>query len=143
MMHSNPVTEITYSRKYAPLFNLTTRYCIVMGGRGSAKSHAESTNEVCNTFNPDQLTLFTRYTMTSAEISIIPEFWEKVELMNYAPIFYKTKASVVNKQTGSGILFRGIRTSCTPLKLNGTPLSIKNLRIIKCSSSGAFKITIT
>lgn len=111
MMHSNPVTEITYSRKYAPLFNLTTRYCIVMGGRGSAKSHAESTNEVCNTFNPDQLTLFTRYTMTSAEISIIPEFWEKVELMNYVPIFYKTKASVVNRQTGSGILFRGIRTS--------------------------------
>ena len=105
------MTEITYNAKFAPLFDLKTRYCIVIGGRGSGKSHAKSTEEVVNTFEKNQVSLFTRYTMTSAEISIVPEFWEKVELMGYESVFHKTENSIKNKMTGSYILFRGIKTS--------------------------------
>lgn len=105
------MAEITYCTKYAPLYDLKTRYCIITGGRGSGKSHAESAAEVVNTFTPGQVALFTRYTMASAEISIIPEFWDKVELMGYNSIFHKSDNSIRNKLTNSFIYFRGIKTS--------------------------------
>jgi len=55
--------------------------------------------------------LFTRYTMTSARLSIIPEFLEKISLLNYDSIFSVNKAEVVNLKNKSDILFRGIKTS--------------------------------
>lgn len=82
------------------------------GGRGSGKSFALCTYLLCKTFNEkSKTTLFTRYTMTSAEISIIPEFWEKVELLGYEQYFHKTKNSIINLVTGSMIIFRGLKTS--------------------------------
>jgi phage terminase large subunit len=55
--------------------------------------------------------LFTRYTMTSARLSIIPEFLEKIGLLGYDNIFSVNKAEVVNLKNKSDILFRGIKTS--------------------------------
>lgn len=55
--------------------------------------------------------LYTRYTMTSASISVIPEFLEKVELDGTARYFHSTKTDIVNRLTGSRIMFRGIKTS--------------------------------
>lgn len=55
--------------------------------------------------------LYTRYTMTSANISVIPEFWEKVEVDNTEQFFRKTKTDVVNTMTGARVMFRGIHTS--------------------------------
>ena len=55
--------------------------------------------------------LFTRYTMTSAHLSIIPEFLEKIGLLGYDNIFSVNKAEVVNLKNKSDILFRGIKTS--------------------------------
>ena len=55
--------------------------------------------------------LYTRYTMTSAAISVIPEFWEKVELEGTESYFSKTKTDVVNTMTKSRVMFRGIHTS--------------------------------
>ncbi len=55
--------------------------------------------------------LFTRYTMTSARLSIIPEFLEKINLLGYDNIFSVNKAEVVNLGNQSDILFRGIKTS--------------------------------
>lgn len=49
--------------------------------------------------------------MVSAEISIIPEFWEKVEMMGYEGVFKKTKNEIINLKTGSKIIFRGLKTS--------------------------------
>jgi phage terminase large subunit len=49
--------------------------------------------------------------MTSAEISIIPEFWEKVEMLGLEGSFYKTQNSIINLESGSTILFRGIKSS--------------------------------
>jgi len=55
--------------------------------------------------------LFTRYTMVSAHLSIIPEFLEKIGLLGYENIFSINKAEVVNLKNKSDILFRGIKTS--------------------------------
>ena len=40
--------------------------------------------------------LFTRYTMVSAHLSIIPEFLEKIGLLGFDDIFNVNKAEVVN-----------------------------------------------
>jgi len=55
--------------------------------------------------------LFTRYTMTSARLSIIPEFLEKISLLGYDKVFSVNKSEVVNLKNKSDILFRGIKTS--------------------------------
>ena len=55
--------------------------------------------------------LFTRFTMVSAHLSIIPEFLEKIGLLGYDNIFDVNKAEVVNLKNKSDILFRGIKTS--------------------------------
>ncbi len=55
--------------------------------------------------------LFTRYTMVSAHLSIIPEFLEKIGLLGFNNIFNVNKAEVVNTKNNSDILFRGIKTS--------------------------------
>ena len=55
--------------------------------------------------------LFTRFTMVSAHLSIIPEFLEKISLLGFESIFSINKAEVVNLGNQSDILFRGIKTS--------------------------------
>ena len=55
--------------------------------------------------------MFTRYTMVSAHLSIIPEFLEKISLLGFENIFSVNKAEVVNLGNQSDILFRGIKTS--------------------------------
>lgn len=55
--------------------------------------------------------LYTRYTMASASMSVIPEFMEKVELDGTARYFHSTKTDIVNTLTGAKIMFRGIKTS--------------------------------
>lgn len=49
--------------------------------------------------------------MRSAHTSIIPEFIEKIELMGMQEHFRITKDEIINIQTGSSIIFKGIRTS--------------------------------
>jgi phage terminase large subunit len=49
--------------------------------------------------------------MTSAGMSIIPEFIEKLELMGILDQFTVTKTEIINNLTGSSIYFSGIRTS--------------------------------
>lgn len=49
--------------------------------------------------------------MSSSEIFVIPEFNEKIELDNTEEHFRVTKNEIVNKYSGSEILFRGIKTS--------------------------------
>ena len=49
--------------------------------------------------------------MTSAHLSIIPEFLEKIGLLGFENIFSINKAEVINLGNKSDILFRGIKTS--------------------------------
>jgi len=98
---------------YQPLFYNPpeTRYYLITGGRGSAKSFHASLFLLNLTYEPNEIILFTRWTMVSAQISIIPEFIEKIELMNLENDFDVKQNEIVNKKTGSKILFKGIKTS--------------------------------
>ena len=102
--------ELKLSTKYLVLEN-DTRYFIVTGGRGSGKSFAINTLLTLLTYEQGHKILFTRYTLRAASISIIPEFIEKLELQKIEQDFHITKDEIINKQTGSKILFRGIKTS--------------------------------
>lgn len=88
-----------------------SRYFIVTGGRGSSKSFSVTTFLLLLTREANHVVLFTRYTLVSASISIIPEFIEKIELMNMESDFIITKDEIINTRTGSKIIFKGIKTS--------------------------------
>lgn len=104
--------EITLNEKFKPLFEgIKTRYLLATGGRGGSKSFSISVFLCNDTYNQGKKTLFSRYTLTSAEISIIPEFQEKIELLGVEKDFYIRKHDLVNKTSGSEILFRGIKNS--------------------------------
>ena len=105
-------STIKIHEKFKPLIkNKDCRYFILTGGRGSGKSFVASINEVTKTFQRNYRCLFTRYTMSSAHISIIPEFIEKIELLNVIEFFNINKTDIQNKSTGADIIFRGIKTS--------------------------------
>jgi phage terminase large subunit len=102
---------ITLNNKYKCLFENDTRYFIVTGGRGSSKSFGVGTFTNLLSFEQGHKILFTRQTMTSAHLSIIPEFQEKIDLMQLNELFEVTKSEIKNKQSNSEIIFKGIRTS--------------------------------
>jgi len=99
------------NHKYRPLWNNNYDYAIITGGRGSSKSFSVGLYIETLSFQAGHTILFTRYTLTSAHLSIIPEFQEKIELQNHIQHFDITKTDITNKKSGSNILFRGIKTS--------------------------------
>ena len=106
------MNKVQLHNKYQPLLLAKhNRYSIVTGGRGSGKSYGLTMYLLLLSMESNHVILFTRYTMTSAQISIIPEFLEKIELLGLEDMFHITKTEIINKQSGSKILFRGIRTS--------------------------------
>ncbi len=94
-----------------PIVESDSRYFIVSGGRGSGKSFSINALLVMLTYEQGHTILFTRYTLTSAYISIIPEFIDKLEQFGSIADFHITKDEILNKKTGSKIIFRGIKTS--------------------------------
>lgn len=98
---------------YNPLYLLLGKIMIflVTGGRGSGKSFNASTAVQRFTYKKGHKILYTRYTMSSAEISVIPEFQEKIDADHHTKDFRTTSRKVVNRRTKSEVLFRGIKTS--------------------------------
>jgi phage terminase large subunit-like protein len=110
--------QITINSKFAPVIMrdddsgnlaLTTRYCILTGGRGSGKSFSLATGLAQVLQHPGRTVLFTRWTMASAKDSIIPEFREKIERLGMGG--FNEGAADIEHASGSRILFRGIKTS--------------------------------
>ena len=100
------------NEKFKPLIeNKDCRYFILTGGRGSSKSFTTTSFLTGLTFEQGHRILFTRYTMTSAHLSIIPEFLEKIQLFNNESSFDVQKTEISNRHTKSDIIFRGIKTS--------------------------------
>ena len=104
--------ELVYNSKFEPLFNpkVGVRYFIVTGGRFSSKSYSVSTAICCHVNNQQHRALYTRYTLSSAKDSIIPEFQEKIDLLGLTNYY----TSQVDRIEGAGkrkIVFKGIRTS--------------------------------
>ena len=104
-------TQITLNPKYIPLFQNESRYFVVTGGRGSGKSFGVAMFLLNLTYEQGHKVLFTRYTLTAAATSIIPEFVEKIDLMDAHKDFRITKDEIINLTTGSSIIFKGIKTS--------------------------------
>lgn len=100
---------IIVKNKYKALGS-NSRYFIVSGGRGSGKSYSVNLFLLLLTYETGHTILFTRYTLTSAHISIIPEFIDKIETAQLQNDFYITKDEIINLKTGSKILFKGIKT---------------------------------
>jgi phage terminase large subunit len=101
---------ITLNNKYN-LLGSDSRYFVITGGRGSGKSYSLNSFLLLLTYEVGHVILFTRYTLTSAHVSIIPEFIDKIETADLSHDFYITKDEIINKITGSKILFKGIKTS--------------------------------
>ena len=109
--------EIELSVKYQPLFELLQDQhkevdtVIITGGRFSQKSFAVGTFSCIATKDFNHRILYTRYTLTSAEDSIIPEFTEKIDLLNAESSFDVTKDRIRGVNNNSKIVFKGIKTS--------------------------------
>lgn len=117
-MQSNVRPQIKAQEVYRPLYDNTDKLIILItGGRGSGKSFNASTFIERLSFQRSKdkkvghAVLYTRYTMTSAGISIIPEMLEKIEIDGVAKYFRATKTDIINTFSGGRIMFRGIKTS--------------------------------
>ena len=100
--------------KHNNIWNLLgskSRYFVVTGGRGSGKSFEVGRFITLLSFEQGHKILFTRQTMTSAHLSIIPEFKEKIELLKLEDMFSISKSEIKNKLSNSEIFFKGLKTS--------------------------------
>lgn len=97
--------------KFKPLFQNETRYFVLTGGRGSAKSFHVADFLLKLSYEQGHTILFTRYTMISAHLSVIPEFTDKIDRYDLEDCFDVTKAEITNKASESLIIFKGIKTS--------------------------------
>jgi len=102
---------IKIHKSYKQLITSNKRYFLLTGGRASLKSTTIHDFSSRLTYQKGHGILVTRYTMASAEKSIIPEFENSIKLNNSFNDFHKSGNRYINKHTGSFILFSGIKTN--------------------------------
>lgn len=109
---------IEISEKYEPLFNIPKGVdtFIITGGRFSQKSFATGLSSCVHSVVNNHRILYTRYTLTSADDSIIPEFTEKIDILNWENKFNVTKGRIdviptAKVKHNGKIVFKGIKTS--------------------------------
>jgi len=98
-------------KKYKPLYTTDKRYILLTGGRGSGKTHAVQDFLVRLLEDVGQGVLYTRYTMTSVEKTIVPLFVQYINTIGDSRSYHITKTTITHKTTGSFIMFSGIKTS--------------------------------
>ena len=105
---------IKTQKVYEPMYTDKEHFIILItGGRGSGKSFNAATFIERLTFEKTEegiahKVLYSRYTMTSASISVIPEVLEKIEADGTEKFFACRKQDIENLITGGRIMFRGI-----------------------------------
>jgi len=104
-------SKIKIQPQFRDLYTTKKFIVLLTGGRGSGKSFNASTFISKLSFEAGHKILFSRYTMTAAAISIIPEFREKIDLEGFQDYFTITNNEIINTVSDSSILFRGIKTS--------------------------------
>ena len=135
-MEENEI-EIDLSDKYLPFMEVLDGQhpqvdtIIVTGGRDSGKSFGVSliACEAASTYN--HRILYTRYTLKSAEDSIIPDFTEKIDLLGYGSVssldtLSFDHLSITSRDSPSDII----------LVVNGTKLSISSNNVSNFDLSG-------
>jgi len=103
--------KIKIVKHWQRLYTTKKRYIILTGGRGSAKSFTVMLFSLQLTYEQGHNILYTRYTMTSAEKTIIPLFRDMINKYFDYRDFHITQSSITNKRTGVVIYFSGIKTS--------------------------------
>ena len=97
---------------YHPLYTNKDKFIVLItGGRGSGKSFEVARFLERLTVEKGRKILFTRYTLVSASKSIIPEVEDKIERDGTQEYFKVTKDRIINKYTGSELMFMGILAS--------------------------------
>ena len=106
------MSSLNLLKQYQPLFdlNVKTRYFNIFGGRGGSKSFHVALSAILNTYK-NISTFSTRYIMSNIPTTIMPEYLEKIELINKQADFYITQDTILNKKTNSKITFSGIKTA--------------------------------
>jgi PBSX family phage terminase large subunit len=125
--------------KYIPFFELLEgspkyrkiRYVVLTGGRGSGKSYALAAGLNGVTFNDGYGVLFTRFTMTSAHTSIIPEFRAMCESMGNDGSFEFKNTEVVNIESGCTISYRGLKPASNTANSALKSISGKNIMVVE------------
>lgn len=127
--------QISY--KFKPFFRLLdgkpnkTRYVILIGGRGGAKSHALCTWLNYASFIPDWGFLFTRWTMVSAEKSVIPEFEKICNDLGNELAFDFQRTQVINSESENVIDYSGLKPASNSSTGALKSLSSKNIFILE------------
>jgi phage terminase large subunit-like protein len=110
-----------FNKKLKPFFELLSddpklikkhkdiRYVVLTGGRGSGKSYALSSWVNAASYKSGWGILFTRYTMTSARTSVIPEFKGMCEALGNDAAFNFRETDVVNLATNVQIDYKGLK----------------------------------
>jgi len=105
------------SRKYKPLFEVVqgkhpqVDTIVLTGGRDSGKSFVASLAVCDAAANYNHRALYTRYTLTSAKDSIIPDFNEKITMLGYEDYFHITNDRVQCVHNRGKVVFKGFKTS--------------------------------
>lgn len=102
---------IRINKAFQPLYTSDKRYFLVTGSRGSLKSSSLHDFITKLTYQKKEGILFTRWTMVSAQTSIIPEFKETLARLKCEKDFHITNRKIINKKSGSFILFQGLKTA--------------------------------
>lgn len=123
------VNEIELSEKFEPLYKLLdgdykdVDLVIVTGGRLGSKSYGVSTFIAEAFIQFDWQTLYTRFTNVSGKDSTIPEFAEKLELLNYRGLAKET-GNRFDSLCGNGkVVFKGLKA--------GSAIQSANLKSLK------------
>jgi len=104
-----PLFEWLSCSKDNPLHKVNT--VIITGGRNSQKSFGVGTFSCVASKDFNHRVLYTRYTLASAQDSIIPEFNEKIDILNCYNSFNVNKDRIEGVNGKSKIVFKGIKTS--------------------------------
>ena len=103
------------NHQYKKLYTSKKRYFFITGGRGSLKSHSLHDFILKLTYEKGNGVLFTRYTMTSAKKSIIPEFKKAIARLGVSEDFHLTETTIINKKTESFIFLQELVLSTAKL----------------------------
>lgn len=113
--------NVTISEKYEPLFEWLSSQdgdalrkvdtVVITGGRNSQKSFGAGLFSCIAAKDFNHRILYTRYTLATAEDSIIPEFSEKIDILGCHDSFDIQKDRISGRGNESKIVFRGIKTS--------------------------------
>ena len=92
-------TPVRLIPKFKPLYSNNTRYFLLTGGRGSSKSFHVADFLLKLSYEKGHNILFSRYTMISAHLSVIPEFTDKIDRYDVHSSFSVNQTEIINKQT--------------------------------------------